>query len=211
MTTKLGLGEGESDEIIDVVVDWIDEDSNQQLRGAEDGFYTNLPVPFRTGGTLLSSVSELRAMKGVTEEIYTVLSPFLCAYLTPAPNIINVNFLRPQDAPLLAATLRDELDLIAISDLIAQRPPGGYTSKEEFLAVPALAIFKDDDDENSADGDDSQSKSELLERLDVKSTHVEVAVQLEINGIDMERRLLFSLPPGDEPSLLRRLRGGAEQ
>lgn len=211
MAIKLGLGEGEIDEISDVVIDWIDSNSSQELRGAEDGFYTNLPVPFRSGGSLLASVTELRAMKGMSNEIYETLAPFLCAYLTPAPNVINVNFLRPQDAPLLAAALREEIDLVTINEFIAQRPPGGYQSKEEVIALPAFAPLRPREDENNNQNGDEEDKSELLERLDVKSSHVEVAVQLEFNGINIERRLLYSLPLGREPSLQRRTRGGPDR
>ena len=211
MAVKLGLGESEIDQIADVVIDWIDSNNSQELRGAEDGFYTNLPVPFRTGGSLLSSVTELRAMKGMTKEIYEVLSPFLCAYLTPASNTINVNFLRPQDAPLLAAALRDEIDLVAISDFIAQRPPGGYQSKDAVIALPVFAPLRPQEDANNSQNNEEDDKSALLDRLDVTSFHVEVAVQLEFNGINIERRLLYSLPSGSEPSLLRRTRGGPDR
>jgi len=204
----LGLGDSEAEELADVIVDWIDVDGNQELRGAEDSFYTGLPVPFRTGGTLLASVSELRAMKGVTKELYDGFAPFLCAITTPAPSILNVNFLRPEHAPLLAAALREKIELTAIVDLIAQRPPGGYANKQEFLALPAFApLNREKESETSTD----EEIDAIFERVDVKSSYVEVQVQLEFNGIEMERRLLFSLTPGDDPSLIRRMRGGPDR
>ena len=45
LVESLGLGSTDAEAISDVVVDWIDSDAAQELRGAEDGFYTGLPVP----------------------------------------------------------------------------------------------------------------------------------------------------------------------
>lgn len=207
LSDKIGLGRTEASELADVIIDWIDDDNSQELRGAEDGFYSGLPVPFRTGSTLLASVSELRAMKGVTKEIYDGFAPFLCAFNTPAPNVLNVNFLRPQDAPLLAAAFRDKIAINAIADAIAQRPPGGYRSKEEFLTVPAFAPLARNDDNS----EEAKEIAAIVARFDITSTHVEVQVQLEFNEIEMQRRLLFSINESDEPTLERRLRGGPDR
>ena len=61
------------DTIADSAVDWIDPDSNEELNGAEDAYYTNLPVPYQAANAWFSSASELLAVKGMTRELYVAL------------------------------------------------------------------------------------------------------------------------------------------
>ena len=192
-----GLGLNEAESLADAIVDWLDTDTSQELRGAEDGFYTGLPVPFRTGGGLFASVTELRAIRGMTREIYDQLSPFFCAYPSVQPVTLNVNLLRPDDAPLLAAVVTG-LDATTARDVIAERPPGGYEDASAFWALPYL-----EEAEKPAEGATS--------RVDVTSSHLEVAVGLELDGLNMEERLLFELSTGAQPRLVRRMRGGPDR
>ncbi len=53
--------------------DWIDTDQDQQQSGAEDGMYLGRETPYRTAGTLMSDPSELRAVNGMTPDIYAKL------------------------------------------------------------------------------------------------------------------------------------------
>jgi general secretion pathway protein K len=96
-TLKLNPG------LADAVIDWIDPDLNTTLPdGAEDGYYTNLPTPYRTSNQPMQSLSELRLVKGFNAvpsnntgtaaaqgTVYDIISPFLCAFGVPAS--INVN------------------------------------------------------------------------------------------------------------------------
>lgn len=142
LVRNLGLGDFEGQRIADVITDWIDEDNSRQVQGAEDNYYTALPSPYRSGGQSMASVTELRALNGLTSEIYNALRPFLCAQNQSSPSPLNVNMLVPAHAPLLAAILGGNITPSQAGDLIAAMPPGGYSTVEDFLA-PAVTIGVD--------------------------------------------------------------------
>ncbi|MGO8609408.1 hypothetical protein ACC848_41335, partial [Rhizobium johnstonii] len=81
--------------------------------GAEDSAYTGAATSYRTSGTLMTDISELRAVSGVTPEIYTKLRPWLCTLPVAKPSVINVNTLLPEQAPLFAMLLPDTLGVDA--------------------------------------------------------------------------------------------------
>lgn len=107
--------------------DWIDTDDGQQPSGAEDARYTGQQVGYRTSGTLMADPSELRAVAGVTPEVYATLKPWICTLPVAAPSPVNVNTLLPEQAPLLAM-LGDSAPLVdAVRERIAARPPQGWS------------------------------------------------------------------------------------
>ena len=98
----LGLPEPTARRVAAATADWIDSDDQTSAQGAEDGAYGGSQPAYRTGNTLLADPSELRAVAGVTPEIYRELRPYLCALPAADMSPINVNTLLPRDAPLLA-------------------------------------------------------------------------------------------------------------
>lgn len=120
------------DAIAAATADWIDSDGDQQPSGAEDGAYLALSPGYRTAGTLMADVSELRAVQGVTPELYRQMRPWLCTLPVAAPSTINVNTLPPEKAPLLAMQLPDASRAGAIRQALLQRPPGGYADPGRF-------------------------------------------------------------------------------
>ena len=135
LATLLGLSRGVSENLAAVIIDWIDDDRQVEAGGAEDNFYTALPAPYRTGRTLLADVSELRAMSGVTAEIYRALLPWLCAHPTEEPARINVNFLTVADAPLLAAMTEGAVSVSDVVRIIETRPAAGFDSVDTFWSA----------------------------------------------------------------------------
>ncbi len=87
LLSTLGLNPG----LADAVIDWIDSDASTTLPdGAEDGYYTNLPKPYRTANQPMQSLSELRLVKGFDDaKVYNTLAPFVCAF--GKHTSINVN------------------------------------------------------------------------------------------------------------------------
>ncbi|RZL97839.1 MAG: general secretion pathway protein GspK, partial [Sphingomonas sp.] len=118
--------------------DWIDTDQDQQAMGAEDGAYLGRDPSYRTAGTLMSDVSELRAVAGMTPDIYATVRPWLCTLPVARPAPINVNTLLPEQAPLFAMLLPDTLSVEAARQLILKRPPQGYGDTTEFFKGAAL-------------------------------------------------------------------------
>jgi len=60
----------EAQELADAVVDWRDEDSAEQPKGAEDGFYGGLPDPYDCKDAPFESPDELLLVRGFNATIY---------------------------------------------------------------------------------------------------------------------------------------------
>lgn len=188
----LGGNEGEATTLSAAIKDFIDPDTLQEIGGAEDDFYTDLPTPFRTAGGPIAHVSELRAIKGISPEFMGLVSPYLCAMPARDNVAINVNTLRPIDAPLLVAITAGTLDINDAERIISDRPPGGWTTTEQFLALP---VFDND-------GIDSQK---LGSQVAVTSRYIEAIAGASVNEIDMNVRLVFDASAnGSDISLIRR-------
>lgn len=121
--------------------DWIDTDTSPLDLGAEDGSYSGKATPYRTANTLMADPSELRAVVGVTPEIYARLRPWICALPVAKPSVINVNTLLPEQAPLLAMLLPDTMTVEGARQALLRRPPQGYESPSAFWKVPALSAI----------------------------------------------------------------------
>lgn len=141
LASFLGVSEFEATALAEAIGDWIDEDTNRRPQGGEDEYYTALPSPYRAGNQPMASVSELRAVKGVSRETYAVLKPHLCAAGVLEPTPVNVNMLAETHAPLLAAVLGSQATPQAAADIIAARPPGGYATVEAFLSSSSVAAL----------------------------------------------------------------------
>lgn len=97
--------------IASAIRDWADVDSEPTgFDGAEDSEYLGIDPPYRVPNRLLSSVTELLAVKGVTREIYAKLANLVSAlpqYGLP----INVNTAPDPVLHALAAQPRAEIEV----------------------------------------------------------------------------------------------------
>lgn len=66
--------------IADGVADFIDSDQQQRMNGAEEDAYRNTSPPYRPANQPMASVSELRAVLGMTREIYQALAPYVTVW-----------------------------------------------------------------------------------------------------------------------------------
>ncbi len=123
-------------DIAAATTDWLDSDMIASPGGAEDDHYLQLEKPYRTANTLMMDVSEIRAVKGVTAEIYRQLAPWICALPTSDLSPININTLRPEQAILLAMLSAGNIDIVRARQFLAQRPELGYASLNDFWAQP---------------------------------------------------------------------------
>ncbi|WP_375394536.1 type II secretion system minor pseudopilin GspK [uncultured Sphingomonas sp.] len=119
--------------------DWIDSDQDVQPGGAEDPTYLAQATPYRTAGTLMADTSELRAVAGVTPDIYRAISPWVCALPLARPVAINIDTLAPERAPLLAMLAPDTLPIGAAQQALSRRPPTGFSDTGAFWQQPSLA------------------------------------------------------------------------
>jgi general secretion pathway protein K len=128
----LDIPAGTAAGISDALADWIDGDDVPLPLGAEDATYRSREPAYRTANTLVADVSELRAVAGVTAEIYEALRPWICALPVTDPSPINVNTLSPEQAPLFVMLLPDQITIDGARRMLAERPAGGYASLVEF-------------------------------------------------------------------------------
>ena len=135
----LDISQRDAEGLAETLADWIDTDGNRGLLGGEDDAYLRAAPPYRTSGTLLSEVSELRSIRGFTPEIYARIRPFVCALPTADLSPINVNLLDESNAVLLTMLMDGQLDPRGAADIIESRPAGGWQSVEEFWSNPLLS------------------------------------------------------------------------
>ncbi|MFZ5594437.1 MAG: type II secretion system minor pseudopilin GspK [Pseudomonadota bacterium] len=115
------------------VVDWIDPDSERiSLDGAEDDDYLLRNPPYRAANAPLTSVSELRLIKGFTADIVTRLAPFVTAL--PTRTDININTARPE----VLMTLADNLSKTDAEGLVQDRGLKGYPDIQRFIDSPMV-------------------------------------------------------------------------
>jgi len=136
--------------MVAAIIDWIDTDlsTTRSPDGAEDGHYLNLEQPYHTANQELSSITELRLIKGAENQqatpTYTpyanVLAlaeafreddnnwPSLCAFKTKsgAPSLINVNTASRDVLLSLAGTMTTAI----VDDIIACRGVKGNKLKD---------------------------------------------------------------------------------
>ena len=139
LLSALEVPQGTARRIAEAAGDWVDSDSNPSREGAEDQAYAGGEQPYRPGNTLFAEVSELRAVAGMTAEIYDRVRPWLCALPTTDLSPINVNTLSPDQAPLLAMLAPEQIPVAAARQVIAQRPVAGWSSLTDFYAERPLA------------------------------------------------------------------------
>lgn len=117
------------------IADWVDADANPRFPGgAEDETYMGMTPPRRAANQLLTSVTELRAIAGVTPEIYAALLPHVA--VLPTTNLsINVNTATPAVLQSLAAGVSPA----EIEGLLVQRQNQPWEDAQAFSAEPAFA------------------------------------------------------------------------
>lgn len=128
-----------ADQVAGAAADWIDTDQDQQANGAEDPTYLSRDPGYRTGGTLMADPSELRALNGVTPEVYATLRSWVCTLPVAKPAPINVNTLLPEQAPLLAMLVADTLPVETARRALLARPVQGWADTSAFWTQPAFA------------------------------------------------------------------------
>jgi general secretion pathway protein K len=129
----LGIDANAANHIAASASDYIDSDSLPQEFGAEDAG-TTLPP-----NQLMADRSELRAVAGLTDKQYALLSRWTCALPSAELSGINVNTLLPEQAPLVAMLVPGSIDPRKAQVAIAQRPAAGFDDVLDFWQLPGLA------------------------------------------------------------------------
>ncbi len=194
LMAMLGIPGGDAADISESVADWIDSDTVASPRGAEDQYYLQQEKPYRTANALIVDVSELRAIKGVTNDIYTRLVPWICALPTSDLSPININILRPEQAILLAMLGAVPSDLTPARQFLGRRPELGYASLNDFWAQSYPASL--------AASEEAQSQIKLTTRW----FRVDLTVEMQSALVEERALIDTARQPG---RLVHRQRGDA--
>jgi general secretion pathway protein K len=178
----VGAPESRMRAVADALVDWMDADGESRPLGAEDGAYAGLSNPYRTAGMMMSEVSELRAVKGVDEDVYSRLRPYLCALPVTRLSPLNVNTLSADQAPLVTMLTQGALGVEAARGLLERRPREGWPDIEAFWNEPALATV--------------DVTVEARQQITVATQYFDLRVDVEQGGVRAVRTALLHAPPG---------------
>ncbi|MFL6843477.1 MAG: type II secretion system minor pseudopilin GspK [Allosphingosinicella sp.] len=135
----LGVPDATARRVAAAAADWADSDSVVGPDGAEDDAYRAAAPAYRPGDTFFADATELRAVAGVTPEIFRLVKPHVCALPTDSLSPINVNTLLPQDAPLLAMLAPGRVRIDRVRSVLASRPAGGWSSSYDFWRSAQVA------------------------------------------------------------------------
>ncbi|WP_416351530.1 type II secretion system minor pseudopilin GspK [Parashewanella curva] len=103
-----------------------------------DAEYEARDVPYRAAKTMMSHRSELRAVLGFTQKVYDKLAPYVCAIPGDDKQLININTIQPEQAPLLAGMLLNQISADEAKGIIESRGAKGYDDLQEFWSSPEL-------------------------------------------------------------------------
>jgi general secretion pathway protein K len=102
--------------LVDAIVDWVDTDNEPTGSfGAEEDYYQSLPKPYHCKNNTMDLLSELHLIKGITDEVYNKISPYLTVSSSGATNINTAG-------PIVLQTLFPSLDATQIKNLVDHRP-----------------------------------------------------------------------------------------
>ncbi|PXW47379.1 general secretion pathway protein K [Erwinia sp. AG740] len=182
----LGEEPKQAERITDAVRDWIDEDSEPLMNGAEDDSYVN----FHPGNQRMADVSELRAVMGVDAGLYRRLLPYVC--VLPVDKLaINVNTLTPDSAPLLSALFMGEISRDIAERILQQRPPQGWRNLNDFMGMLTLS---------------GNGKTGARQVLVIKSDWFFADIQIRVDDSEFYQRSLFHR--GKQTEVVQRQYGG---
>lgn len=119
--------------LVQAIIDWIDPDVEAiPPDGAEDDYYTRLEQPYLTSNRAMSHISELRLIKGFSQEVYDLVNPYLTAL--PSTTAININ----SASDYVIASLSPQLSLDTAQTIADERDEEAFDSLQEFIAHPLL-------------------------------------------------------------------------
>jgi general secretion pathway protein K len=136
LMSAVGIDPGRASRIAGAATDYIDDDDVTSRDGVERSGYPAGALP---ANRAMTDRSELRAVPGVSAEDYARLERWICALPVVGGSPVNINTLRPEEAPLLVMLTQGKADIARARAILSQRPADGYSSAEQFFTSPFFA------------------------------------------------------------------------
>lgn len=166
------LNRAEATRLVERMTDFIDTDRSPRMDGAENEVYLSSAFPYRAPNRPIASVSEVRAVDGMTPDLYRLIAPFLTVWPTDGGKI-NILTAPPE---LLAALSGDDafepLSAQEVARIVELRNEGMITDIDSFIEDPMFT---------------NATTTDLRNMIGVKSDWFLLDARVEI--ADRERRL----------------------
>ncbi|MGF1682997.1 type II secretion system minor pseudopilin GspK [Photobacterium minamisatsumaniensis] len=187
----------------EVVADssWEYVDSDEAVNssfGAGDSTYEGFRPPYLPPNDWMADVSELRAVNGVSADIYNRVKFLVCAIPTDTL-AVNVNTLYDYQAPLLVGLFTPRLSLSDAQRIIADRPYDGWDSVDDFLAESALGSV------------DADIKKQAKEYLAVSSDYFQLDTEILVDRSRIRLVALLKRDGENKVTVVRRRYGGISE
>ena len=156
--------------VADAVVDWLDNDENPRVGGAESSYYNGLPNPYRAKNDLFDTIGELRLVRGVTAEIYEKLLPFVTV---SSSGMVNLNT-APKEVLMSLSAGTDlaeagPIDAKTADEIIAYRQDHPFTTASQIGNVSPFLR-------------DLYARTLIRNIVDVRSTYFHVRSSGDVGG-----------------------------
>ena len=156
--------------VADAVVDWLDNDENPRVGGAESAYYLGLPKPYRAKNDLFDTIGELRLVRGVTDEVFEKLRPFVTV---SSSGMVNINT-APKEVLMSLSAGTDlaeggAIDAKTADEIIEYRKDHPFTTASQIGNVsPSLR--------------DLYARTLIRNLMDVRSTYFHVRSSGDVGG-----------------------------
>jgi general secretion pathway protein K len=156
--------------VADAVVDWLDNDENPRVGGAESSYYLGLPKPYRAKNDLFDTIGELRLVRGVTGEVFGTLLPFVTV---SSSGLVNINT-APKEVLMSLSAGTDlaeggAIDARTADEIIAYRKDHSFTTASQIGNVSPFLR-------------DLYARTLIRNLVDVKSTYFHVRSAGDVGG-----------------------------
>ena len=121
--------------LLDAILDWLDPDDHQREDGAEARYYGGLDRPYDIKNGPFGSLSELRLVKGITDQVFERLSPFVTVYPRAPKGVTPVNINTADSIVLQAVGDQGNISEALAGDILQARP---FWSAKDLNRVTAL-------------------------------------------------------------------------
>ena len=121
---------GFSTDLLDALADWRDTDDEPHPAGAETPYYSTLKPPYEAKNGKLSTIGELRLVKGFDAETFNRLAPFVTVYDDCTAIDINT---APKE---LIAALGDDMTADLAQDVVNYRKEHPFENVSDLEKVP---------------------------------------------------------------------------
>lgn len=196
---EAGVDSYDAEVVADSVWEYVDPDEAVNAAfGAGDSTYEGFRPPYLPPRDWMADISELRAVNGVSAEIYQLAWPLLCAI--PSKELrVNVNTLDEKQAAILVGLFSPRLALSDAQKLIAERPYDGWNSEDDFLADPVLSSM------------DAEVKKQVKAFISVKSDYFQLDTEILVDRARVRLVALLKRDSDNKVTVVRRRYGGISE